>query len=827
MAGETAVPENTRPRLLRVHAAANCSSDFTAPSISTPYRLDEGYSDETKSQSDKELANLPSDDVMPLPDWLLASSKEDRAEIAYSLLRTLPISSLVAVVDRFAPLLYMDPVVKLPPEITSEIFSYLDPETLLAASLASRAWRGRIIDSSLWRGKYIDEGWRVDIDAIRAFEENHSALSSPYLRKSRLRTSDTDIGEPKQKKRVPQSWLDSRTTGYLGSYGIERQDGHQTSAEADTEGDHLMSDVSNDQSGSASPGQRLLGSNHTWESQTDLARTMLHGHASLSTHTPPKSSILIRMPNGGAKINWLHLYKQRRRLEDNWNRGRLTKFQIPHPEHMAECHQECIYSIQFWGNWLVSGSRDRTVRVWNIDTQRLRYRPLVGHTKSVLCLQFDPRPAEDIIMTGSSDKSVIIWRFSTGEKLREIAPAHYDSVLNLKFDERYLVTCSKDRLIKVWNRRELMAGDKDYPAIHCGSAATYPSYIVDTSQLPSPITEAELAKRNIQSLSPYSLLMTIAGHGAAVNAIQISADEIVSASGDRLIKIWNIRSGLCKKTLVGHEKGIACVQFDGRRIISGSNDDSVRIFDHSSGAEVACMSGHAALVRTVQAGFGDPPGAEEAMKLEALAVDNEFLDARRSDEAVNYGPRALRRAGHYQNTAGSRNPRDIKALGAHIPPGGGGSKWARIVSGSYDEFVQVWKKDRDGTWVIGLSLSHVDSLMEINGEENERPRNSRNAFARRARRARLANQAIGGHHGAAGPATVIPQVQHQHQHAARNQQAPGNDNIEHHQPPSRVFKVQFDARKIICATQDPRIVVWDFADNDDELREASQFFTGL
>ncbi|KAE8357601.1 WD40-repeat-containing domain protein [Aspergillus caelatus] len=824
---------------------ANYSPDLTAPPLSTPYRLDEGYSDETRSQVDKELVDLPSDDVMPLPDWLLANSEEDRAEIAYSLLRTLPSSTVAAVVDRLAPVLHMDPVVKLPPEITSEIFSYLDPKTLLTASLASRAWRGRIIDSGLWRGKYIDEGWRVDIDAIRSFEERQPKLSSPCLRKSRLRNADTDDGEPKNKKRVPPSWLDSRTTGYVGSYIIGRQDGQQTFAEADTEGDHLMSDVANDQNGSTSAGHQL-GSNSIRGSQTDLSRTT-HGPTSSSAFSPPKSSILLRMPNGGARINWLHLYKQRRRLEENWNRGRLTKFQIPHPEHLAECHKECIYSIQFSGNWLVSGSRDRTVRVWNIDTQRLRYRPLVGHSKSVLCLQFDPRPSEDIIMTGSSDKSVIIWRFSTGEKLKEITPAHQDSVLNLRFDERYLVTCSKDRLIKVWNRRELMPGDKDYPVIHHGSGAMFPAHIVDISELPSPITDTELAKRHIRSLAPYSLLMTIAGHGAAVNAIQISEDEIISASGDRLIKIWNIRSGLCKKTLVGHEKGIACVQFDGRRIISGSNDDSVRIFDHSSGAEVACLSGHADLVRTVQAGFGDPPGAEEAMKMEALAVDNEFLDARCSDEAVDYGPRALRRAGHHQNTAGSRNPKDIKALGAHIPPGGGGSKWARIVSGSYDELVLVWKKDRDGAWVVGQPLSHVKTLKQINGEDTDDeapPRGSRNAFAPQAQRVRPTNPA-------AGPATnhpFPPQLQqhppivqapgaahhHQYHHAARNQQARANNNNNNNgngngnnPPSSRVFKVQFDARKIVCATQDPRIVVWDFADDDEEIKEASQFFTSL
>ena len=43
---------------------------------------------------------------------------------------------------------------------------------------------------------------------------------------------------------------------------------------------------------------------------------------------------------------------------------------------------------------------------------------------------------------------------------------------------------------------------------------------------------------------------------------------------------------------------------------------------------------------------------------------------------------------------------------------------------------------------------------------------------------------------------------------------------------SRVFKLQFDARRIICCSQDPRIVGWDFAAGDPEIIEASRFFAG-
>ncbi|KAL4871638.1 hypothetical protein BDV12DRAFT_17504 [Aspergillus spectabilis] len=849
MARETDASEPSIP--LRLYP-----SDLSTPSLSTSFKVDEGYSDDTRSQTDKELLRTPSDNVMSIPDWVLSHNEAERAEIAYSLLRTLRASTVAAVVERLTPLWHMDPVLKLPPEITSEIFSYLDPQTLLTASLASRAWRSRVFDSRLWKERYADEGWRVDIDAIHAYEQEHSVPLSPQSRKSRARYADTDLGEPKQKKRVPPGWLDSRTQG-MDDHGSNTPELRQQSlADADREGDHPMHDAHDNRSTSFSRGHvstnRSESSQDTFSSSTERTRSDAF-----------KTSLLMRMPNGSAKINWPHLYRQRRRLEDNWAKGRFKNFQLPHPAHMDEAHRECVYAIQFVGKWLVSGSRDRTVRVWDLDTKRLWHRPLFGHTKSVLCLQFDPRPSEDIIISGSSDKNVIIWRFSTGEKIHEIAPAHDDSVLNLRFDHRYLITCSKDKLIKIWNRQHLSPADKDYPSVYPGSGVTYPSYIVDIKEIPSPVLEAEIAKNHIRTLAPYALLMTLDGHTAAVNAIHMNGDEIVSASGDRLIKIWNVRNGACKQTLMGHEKGIACVQFDDHRVVSGSNDNTIRIFDHVTGAEVACLHGHGNLVRTVQAGFSDPPGSEESLRLEALAVDREFRNAQLSGQAVDLSPAALRRAGHQQNTAGSRDPRDIKAVGAHIPPGGGGSKWGRIVSGSYDEGIIIWKKDREGHWVVSQRLRQADAAGDASyvapPNTSSHPGAPRgNAFAQQA--ALAAHQTLSTtpqpSSSAPTPSNIPPPTQQGASNTTTNQQPPNRPNPPPPGPPlatflaaanymphahprprrplapaptptSRIFKIQFDARKIICASQDPRIVGWDFACDDEELDEACQFFTGL
>jgi F-box and WD-40 domain protein 1/11 len=68
-----------------------------------------------------------------------------------------------------------------------------------------------------------------------------------------------------------------------------------------------------------------------------------------------------------------------------------------------------------------------------------------------------------------------------------------------------------------------------------------------------------------------------------------------------------------------------------------------------------------------------------------------------------------------------------------------------------------------------------------------------------------------------------PVPPHHHHHVRVNRAL----NPQGGHPTSRIFKLQFDARKIICASQDPRIVGWDFVGDDEELNEACQFFTGL
>ncbi|OCK86166.1 WD40 repeat-like protein [Lepidopterella palustris CBS 459.81] len=255
------------------------------------------------------------------------------------------------------------------------------------------------------------------------------------------------------------------------------------------------------------------------------------------------------------------------RLETNWNAGRFSNFYFPHPDHLDESHTAKVYCVTSSEKYLVSCSGDKSIRIWNLETQRLVVPPLLGHEESVLYVQFDEK--EDIVISGGADAHVFIWQFSTGKLIRWIRKAHAESVLSLKFNDQYLVTTSKDKSIKVWDRREL------------------------------DLTSTNDSTTNGLGLSPALTLQS--GLSAAVIAVLLTEKHVISGSGDKRIKIWDIITGKCLNTISVHEKGIATLNLspDGRRIISGSSDNTIRIIDIASGAELSCLNGHTNIVRSV------------------------------------------------------------------------------------------------------------------------------------------------------------------------------------------------------------------------------------
>ncbi|KUJ06474.1 WD40 repeat-like protein [Mollisia scopiformis] len=667
---------------------------------------DEGYSEDPLTVS-------PSG---ALPPWMASMTVPERTEYVMSVIAHLPTSEVAEIVRRLRPRLYINFFKKLPPEVCLKILGFLDPVSLINTARGSREWMLLALDRKLWEQLYILEGFRVIKSEVQSFEES--------LNLDRSRPSGDSSDEHASKRRAtsqrmqPSFLTDDSDMMDVDVSGIKQMSifgGKITKEPVSTRFDldtPMMSPSHLSSMKSTQYPTRLANSFQGRSSRTSSGSTLSHPSAALSSIS---SLVVIDRSDNKKKLNWQYLYSQRRRLEANWEAERYTNFQLPHPAYPEEAHEECIYTIQHSGKYLVSGSRDKTLRIWDLDTRRLVRPPLRAHSGSVLCLQFDADPEEDLIVSGSSDATVVLWRFSTGQIIQRLRKAHRESVLNVRFDKRVLVTCSKDKTIKIFNRKPLSAGELGYPGLSAG-VNPVPTYLNNYGFNPPPTA-------GLPVKPPYSMIGCLEGHGAAVNAVQIYNNEVVSASGDRTVKVWDWPEQTCIRTLIGHSKGIACVQYDGRRIVSGSSDNEVKVFDKESGLEVASLRAHANLVRTVQAGFGDLPFSAEEDKEDAKAIDHEYF------RAVDSG--AISRAAYQQRgrprNAGSRKPEDITAYGAKLPPGGGGGKFGRIVSGSYDETIIIWRRDKEGVWRAQHTLRQEEAAQAASRMIHE-PRRSNDSI---------------------------------------------------------------------------------------------------
>jgi WD40 repeat protein len=76
------------------------------------------------------------------------------------------------------------------------------------------------------------------------------------------------------------------------------------------------------------------------------------------------------------------------------------------------------------------------------------------------------------------------------------------------------------------------------------------------------------------------------------------ARVLFSGSGDRSIKIWNTRTGLCLRTLFEHTSTVMCLIFAPvtNELVTGSCDKTIKIFKSDTYECVKTLKGHASYV---------------------------------------------------------------------------------------------------------------------------------------------------------------------------------------------------------------------------------------
>jgi WD40 repeat protein len=95
----------------------------------------------------------------------------------------------------------------------------------------------------------------------------------------------------------------------------------------------------------------------------------------------------------------------------------------------------------------------------------------------------------------------------------------------------------------------------------------------------------------------------LSGHTDLIRAVIVTVGgrQIVSASDDRTIRIWNFDTGSTERVIETqkHWTRALAATFDGERLVSGSEDRTVKVWDLRDGVELQTLRGHRARVNSV------------------------------------------------------------------------------------------------------------------------------------------------------------------------------------------------------------------------------------
>ncbi|KAG8731187.1 hypothetical protein FRC11_004765 [Ceratobasidium sp. 423] len=141
-------------------------------------------------------------------------------------------------------------------------------------------------------------------------------------------------------------------------------------------------------------------------------------------------------------------------------------------------HTDSVTCLAFSpnGHRIVSGSKDKTIRVWETHNRETAVGPLEGHNNTISSVMFSPDGT--LIMSASRDHTIRVWDAQTGRLVFSPLRGHIAQVESVAFspDGTRIVSGSRDTTIRVWDlqslKQDLPKDDMRY--------SSHPSELVQT-----------------------------------------------------------------------------------------------------------------------------------------------------------------------------------------------------------------------------------------------------------------------------------------------------------------------------------------------------------
>ena len=293
-------------------------------------------------------------------------------------------------------------------------------------------------------------------------------------------------------------------------------------------------------------------------------------------------------------------------------------------------HNDNVFTVAWSpdGKYIASGSRDKTVRIWDVATVAPRfiegdslfiYR---GHNKCVLSAAWSPGHGA-YIASGDTGGIVQVWEAFTGSSIVSYH-GHTRFVRSVAWspDGRYIASGGDygDSTAQVWQAftgKHIYTHDQQYRIFSVAwapdlSASSFnPSINREPTWIASSSFDGSVQVWQVPhgNSSEYKLFSYHA-HSGPVYALSWSPGgaHIVSGGQDAILRIWNVArsesasgTGSIIRTYNGHTRPVKAVAWspDGNHIASGGDDMTIQVWEAATAKHVATYSGHTSWVRAL------------------------------------------------------------------------------------------------------------------------------------------------------------------------------------------------------------------------------------